>query len=146
MLLGDALHPGGLELTGYLGRIVGLNARDQVVDIACGRGTSAVYLAKHFSCHVKGLDLGPDNIAAAKNHASAEGVSHLTTFREANAAWLPFDDGAFDVVISECSLCTFPAKTMAAQDMGRILHISGRLGMTDVTVSDPLPRVYILFR
>ncbi len=67
MLLGDILHPGGLELTGYLGTMLELNAMDRVLDIACGRGASAVYLAKRFGCHVTGLDFGPDNIAAAKD-------------------------------------------------------------------------------
>lgn len=139
MLLGDILHPGGLELTGYLGTVVGLNNKDQVLDIACGRGASAVCLADRFGCHVTGLDFGPDNITAAETHASAEGVSHLTAFRQGDAERLPFQDGTFDVIISECSFCTFPEKTEAAQEMARVLRSGGRLGMTDVTVSGPLP-------
>lgn len=139
MLLGDVLHPGGLELTGYLGMVVGLNSTDQVLDIACGRGTSVVYLAKRFGCHVTGLDYGPDNIAAAETHASADGVSHLTAFRQGDAEQLPFEDGTFDVIVSECSFCTFPEKTKAAQEMARVLRSGGRLGMTDITVRGPLP-------
>ncbi len=139
MLLGDVLHPGGLELTGHLGTMLELKATARVLDIACGRGTSAVYLAKRFGCHVTGLDFGPDNIAAAEKHSSAEGVSHLTTFQEGDAEKLPFDDGAFDVIISECSFCTFPEKTKAAREMGRVLGSGGQLGMTDVTVNGPLP-------
>jgi len=139
MLLGDILHPGGLKLTGYLGTSVGLNNTDQVLDVACGRGASAVYLAKLFGCRVTGLDFGPDNIAAAEAYASAEGVSHLAAFRQGDAERLPFEDSTFDVIISECSFCTFPQKTKAAQEMARVLRIGGRLGMTDITVSGPLP-------
>ena len=58
LFLGDVLHPGGLELTGYLGTVIGLNSADELLDIACGRGASAVYLAKRFGCHVIGLDYG----------------------------------------------------------------------------------------
>lgn len=139
MLLGDILHPGGLELTGHLGTVAGLNNTDQVLDIACGRGASAVYLAKRFGCRMTGLDYGPDNKAAAETHASAEGVSHLTAFRQGDAEQLPFEDGTFDVIISECSFCTFPDKAKAAQEMARVLRSGGRLGMTDITVRGPLP-------
>ncbi|GAI96524.1 unnamed protein product, partial [marine sediment metagenome] len=72
LLLGDVFHPGGLELTGYLGMVVELTSEDKVLDIACGRGASVVYLAKRFGCHVTGLDYGQDNISAAQNHASLE--------------------------------------------------------------------------
>ncbi len=138
-LLGDILHPGGLELTGHLGTMLELNTTDRVLDIACGRGASAVYLAKRFGCHVTGLDFGLDNIAAAETHSSADGISHLTTFQEGDAERLPFDDGIFDVIISECSFCTFPDKTKAAAEMVRVLRTSGRLGMTDITVNGSLP-------
>ncbi|GAI87518.1 unnamed protein product, partial [marine sediment metagenome] len=46
---------------------------------------------------------------------------------------------SFDVVISECSFCTFPDKGKAAQEMARVLHRHGQLGMTDVTISRSLP-------
>ena len=139
LLLGDVLHPGGLELTGYLGTVIGLRSEDKVLDIACGRGASVVYLAKRFGCHVTGLDYGQDNILAAQNHASLENVSHLTAFRMGDAEGLPFEDGSFDVVISECSFCTFPDKEKAALEMARVLRGHGRLGMTDVTINGPLP-------
>ena len=31
LLLGDVLHPGGLELTGYLGTVIGLSSEDSVL-------------------------------------------------------------------------------------------------------------------
>ncbi len=139
LLLGDVLHPGGLELTGYLGTVTGLNDTDKVLDIACGRGASVVYIAERFGCHVTGLDYGQDNILAAQNNASLENVSHLTAFRKGDAEGLPFENESFDVVISECSFCTFPDKEKAAQEMVRVLRRHGRLGMTDVTISGPLP-------
>ena len=55
VLLGDVLHPGGLALTRYLGGAIGLGPGDRVLDVACGRGASAVHLAERFGCHVTGL-------------------------------------------------------------------------------------------
>jgi arsenite methyltransferase len=65
MLLGDVFHPGGLALTRHLGECIDLAPGVQVLDVACGRGTSAVHLAERFGCHVTGLDYGTENIAAA---------------------------------------------------------------------------------
>jgi arsenite methyltransferase len=164
-------HPGGLALTQHLGELIGLGPADHVLDVACGRGASAVHLAERFGCHVTGLDYGPENVAAAEAHATATGVAHLTTFRQGDAERLPFDhaqgrpfdhaqgrpfdhaqgrpfdEGTFDAVISECSFCTFPDKATAAAEMARVLrrpelaggHPGGQLGLTDMTVSSPLP-------
>jgi len=139
MLLGDILHPGGLELTQHLGEVITLSEKDKVLDVACGRGKSAIHLAERFGCHVTGLDYGHENVAAAENSASTRGLAYLTTFREGDAEGLPFNDGLFDAVISECSFCTFPDKATAATEMSRVLRPGGRMGLTDMTVNGTLP-------
>jgi arsenite methyltransferase len=139
MFLGDVLHPGGLVLTQHLGEVIRLGRDDSILDVACGRGMSAVHLAERFGCHVTGLDYGAENVAAAEAHAAARGVAALTAFHQGDAEELPFDDGSFDAVISECSFCTFPDKAMAAAEMARVLRPGGRLGLTDITVNGPLP-------
>jgi len=139
MLFGDIFHPGGLSLTRHLGEVIGLGPNDRVLDVACGRGASAVHLAQTFGCHITGLDYGAENVAAAEAHAAESGMDHLTAFRQGDAEGLPFDDGAFDAVISECSYCTFPDKATAAAEMARVLKPGGRLGLTDMTVSGSLP-------
>jgi ubiquinone/menaquinone biosynthesis C-methylase UbiE len=147
MLVGDVLHPGGLELTLHLGTLMELRKGDRVLDVACGRGNSSVHLAESFGCHVIGLDYGQENIVAAESLAAERQVAHLTEFRQGDAEQLPFDDETFDAVISECSFCTFPSKHLAAAEMARVLKSSststvypgGRLGLTDITISAPLP-------
>jgi arsenite methyltransferase len=146
-LFGDIFHPGGLALTRHLGEVLDLTQSDAVLDVACGRGSSAVHLAERFGCHVTGLDYGARNIVAAHALADERGVSILTTFRQGDAEGLPFDDNSFDALISECSFCTFPDKAAAAAEMARVLRSpesvegkpGGRLGLADMTVSGPLP-------
>jgi arsenite methyltransferase len=116
-----------------------LGPGDRVLDVACGRGASAVHLAESFGCRITGLDYGAENVAAAEAYAAARDVAHLTAFRRGDAEELPFDDAVFDAVISECSFCTFPDKTMAAMEMARVLRPGGRLGLTDMTVNGTLP-------
>src|SRR6516162_11424559 len=66
-LLGDSFHPGGLQLTGQMGRMIGLTPTSRVLDVACGKGTTAVFLAKEFECDVVGIDYGEQNVAAARS-------------------------------------------------------------------------------
>ena len=139
MLLGNVLHPGGLALTYHLGTLIGLKRTDLVLDVACGRGASAIHLAQHFGCHVTGVDYGSENVAAAEADAAAHGVAHLAAFCQGDAERLPFGTGSFDAVISECSFCTFPDKATAAAEIARVLRPGGRLGLTDMTVKGTLP-------
>jgi arsenite methyltransferase len=147
VLLGDVFHPGGLELTTHLGTVLVLRGTDRVLDVACGPGSSAVHLAKHFGCQVIGLDYGAQNVSAATARAADHGVAHLTRFPQGDAEGLPFDDGTFDAVVLECSFCTFPDKATAAAEVARVLrsseprqgHPGGRLGLADMTVNGPLP-------
>ena len=139
MLLGDVLHPGGLALTEYLGESIGLTSADRVLDVACGRGVTAAHLAESFGCHVTGADFGAENAVAASHMALESGVGSLTDFVRADAEALPFDCGSFDVIVSECSFCTFPDKRAAACEMARALAPGGRLALSDVTVHGSLP-------
>ncbi|MBN1813962.1 MAG: class I SAM-dependent methyltransferase [Anaerolineae bacterium] len=146
-LFGDIFHPGGLALTRHLGEVLKLTQGDDVLDVACGRGSSAVHMAERFGCHVTGLDYEAKNIVAAHALAEERGVSILTTFRQGDTEGLTFDDGTFDAVVSACSLCTFSDKAAAAAEMARVLRSpepakgkpGGRLGLTDITAGGPLP-------
>ena len=139
VLLGDLLHPGGLELTQHLGLAIGLEATDSVLDVACGRGASALHLAERFGCRVTGVDYGRESIAAAEAQASERGLSGLASFHAGDAENLPFEDSSFDAVISECSFCLFPNRATAAAEIYRVMNPGGRLGLTDMTVKGPLP-------
>jgi SAM-dependent methyltransferase len=138
-LMGESFHPGGLALTERLGERLGLNTDVRVLDVASGRGTSALFLAQRFGCRVTGVDLGPANVEAAGAEARVRGLDHLVTFEQGDAERLPFEDCAFDAVICECAFCLFPDKRAAAQEIARVLRPCGRLGLTDLVLEGALP-------
>jgi arsenite methyltransferase len=132
-LLGESFHPGGLVLTDRLCTRLGLRAEHKVLDVAAGRGTSALHLAQRYGCEVVGVDFGAQNVAVANAEAAARGLGRLARFREADARSLPFADGTFDVVICECAFCLFADKPRAARELARVLAPDGRLGVSDLT-------------
>jgi SAM-dependent methyltransferase len=140
LLLGDSLHPGGLALTDRLGTLLGLGANSLVLDLAAGRGASALHLARTFGCQVVGMDFSAANVALANELAVRNALADRARFWQGDAENLrAFADGAFDAVVCECSYCTFPNKTAAASEIARVLAPGGHLGFSDVTRSGPLP-------
>jgi arsenite methyltransferase len=140
LLLGDSFHPGGLRLTARLGEHLGLGSGVRVLDVAAGKGESAIFLAKQFGCRVVGVDLGARSVEEAKTRAEGAQVAHLVSFVEGDAERLDFPDADFDAVICECAFCTFPDKRAAASEFARVLRPHGRVGMSDLTRSGPLPQ------
>jgi arsenite methyltransferase len=139
LLLGDSLHPGGDALTERLGRMLNLGPQTRVLDVAAGRGTSAFSLAARFGCEVIGLDYSPRNVEAAKRDASGRGLSRTVNFCCGDAERLPFADGAFDAIVCECALCTFPSKPSAAAEFARVVRPGGQVGLSDLTRQGTLP-------
>ena len=140
ILVGDALHPGGAQLTARLGRLLNLTQTSRVLDVASGRGDGALVLAARFGCEVVGLDYGRRNVEAATNEARMRGLADKVAFYCGDAERLPFADGTFDAVVCERALCTFPDKPKAAVEFARVLKSGGRVGISDLTRSGALPR------
>jgi ubiquinone/menaquinone biosynthesis C-methylase UbiE len=136
LLLGDCYHPGGLGLTRRLLDALALVGGEDVLDVACGTGTTSLIGAVEYHAQVLGVDLSPGNVAAAVGAAATHAVSERARFRVGDAEALPVPDACCDVVVCECALCTFPDKATAAREMARVLRPGGRVGITDVT-ADP---------
>jgi ubiquinone/menaquinone biosynthesis C-methylase UbiE len=140
LLLGESLHPGGLALTERLGVLLGLDAQTRVLDLAAGRGTSALHLARVFGCQVLGVDYGARNVALARDAAMEQGLADRVQFMQADAEQLSaIADESFDAVLCECAYCTFPNKPAAATEIARVLARGGRFGLSDLTRTGDLP-------
>ncbi len=119
---------------------MGLGPAVRVLDVAGGKGESAIFLARKFGCQVVGVDFGPENVREANARALSAEVAGLVSFVEGDAERLAFPDAAFDAVICECAFCTFPDKGSAASEFARVLRLGGRVGMSDLTRAGALHR------
>jgi ubiquinone/menaquinone biosynthesis C-methylase UbiE len=140
MLLGESFHPGGAKLTERLGTLLGLDERSLVLDIASGKGTSALFLAERFGCEVVGVDYSRQNVEQANREAAARGVDKRVSFRTGDAERLPVSDSSFDAILCECAFCTFPDKPAAACEFARVLRSGGVAGLSDLTRGSVLPK------
>lgn len=139
-LLGESLHPGGIDLTAEVARTAGIAAGARVLDAGCGRGASAIYLAGKLGCRVTGITLEKPSIIEATEQAARRGVQDLTAFHQGDLAEFPLEADAFDTVLMECVLSALPQKELVLRRLLAAARPGGRLVVTDVTIASPLPR------
>jgi SAM-dependent methyltransferase len=73
-------------------------APKRVLDLGTGTGLAAFVAAQRFpEAEVVGVDLAPGMIDQARRNTPAE-LAERVRFEQADAATLPFEDGAFDLV------------------------------------------------
>lgn len=141
-LLGMSFHPGGVELTGRLAQLARLSDKSVVLDVAAGKGTSALFMAESIGCRVIGIDLSPTNVEQASTEAMARGLNDQATFILGDAEQLPFEAATFDAIVCECAFCTFPDKQRAANEFERVLRPAGLVAISDLTrTRTPLPEL-----
>lgn len=111
-----------------------LGPDSHLLDIACGDGKTAAFLAKTLGIHVSGIDVGQEMIDAATKRAENMRVEERADFKVAFASRIPYDENSFDAIISECALCTFYDKESALSEITRVLKPTGIVGLNDITV------------
>lgn len=71
----------------------------RVLDLACGKGATAVTLARALGCRVLGLDGLPPFVKTAAAMAERYGVSHLCRFESCDIRTYAPEPGCYDAVI-----------------------------------------------
>ena len=104
-----------------------LRTGERVLDVACGTGIVARRAAEEVgpSGAVTALDLAPDMIDVAKSLPAPDGA-HIE-WHVGNAESLPFEDGSFDVVLSQMGLQFMGDRPAVAAEFARVLDTGGRL-------------------
>jgi SAM-dependent methyltransferase len=103
-----------------------LNARagERILDVATGTGWSARNAARG-GASVTGVDISDELLAAARELASH--VRPPIEFRLGDAERLPFENGAFDGVISTFGVMFAVDQAQAAAELARVCRSGGRL-------------------
>lgn len=99
----------------------GIAVGDRVLDVGCGTGSlTRLAAARATRGAVEGIDVTPAYIA----HAAAAGTPRAT-YRAADAAALPFADGAFDRAFALLVLSFVPDRMRAIAEMRRVTRPGG---------------------
>lgn len=113
-----------------LAEAVDLHAGQRVLDVACGRGNSAIAAARR-NCEVTGVDFVPELLAHGRKRAAVEGLD--IDFREGDAEALPLPDGTFDAVLSTFGAMFASDQETTATELLRVCRPGGKIGMANWT-------------
>jgi SAM-dependent methyltransferase len=109
---------------------VNLRAGERVIDVAAGNGNASLAAARRFA-DVVSTDYVPQLLAKGRERAIAD---HLAIeFQEADAEYLPFEDGSFDVALSTFGVMFAPDQRRAAGELIRVTRPGGRIGLANWT-------------
>ena len=127
----DHLHTGGLKTTRDQAERLALDPDARVLDIGCGTGGPARYLAHNYGCKIEGIDLTPEWVDTGRELTKRCGLSDKINIQLGNALELPFADQSFDVVWCQNVTMNIEDKTGFLDNIYRVLKPGGLFTSTE---------------
>jgi SAM-dependent methyltransferase len=127
------------ELRSFFG-LLKLTAESRVLEVGCGAGGCAIYLAGMTKAQITGIDVNENGIRSARALAKLAGFKSQVQFEQADGGErLPFENESFDAVFSNDAMCHILHRLRMLKEWHRVLKPNGRMLFTDaMIVSGPV--------
>jgi SAM-dependent methyltransferase len=125
-----------------------LDSTSHVLEVGCGSGGPALFIARTTGAQVTGVDLNAHGIAAANAMAREQQLEARAHFEQADASGaLPFADAHFDALLCIDAINHLPGRLNVLREWRRVVKGGGRILFTDpVTVTGLLSNEEIAIR
>lgn len=114
----------------------------RVLVLCSAAGDVAFYLSARIGQgEIIGLELGDELLEYARERTRQRRLEKVVRFQKAEMERIPFPDETFDALVSEFIVFPTPTPTQIGQpEMARILKPGGKMILTDVIVTKPIPQ------
>ncbi|KAG0714967.1 Phosphoethanolamine N-methyltransferase [Chionoecetes opilio] len=115
-----------------------LEPGQRVLDVGCGTGGSAFFMARQYGVHVHGIDLSTNMITIAQDRLSREvkNVQAKVKFELADVTTVELEQDGYDVIYSRDTILHIPDKEQLYKTLHTWLRPGGTLFITDYCRGD----------
>ena len=117
--------PGGEALYRRILRLVALGPEDEFVIVPCGRGVSALFVARATDALGAGADPDATLVDVASERAKNAGIGGRLHFETAPLESLPYQDAVFDLALGEVELGAAADPPAAVRELARVTRPGG---------------------
>ena len=138
----DEFHIGGRLASVHFLDQLEITAPQNILDIGCGLGGSARFVAKNYGAKVTGIDLTPEYIETGKALCGWVGLSDRIELLQGNAQALPFQDASFDGAYMMHVGMNIEDKSAMFAELSRVLKPGAKLGIYDIMATSDDDLIY----
>lgn len=128
----DEFHMGGHQATVDLAAQLDVQTASSVLDVGCGLGGAARFLASRYGCRVVGVDITPEYVTVARALTRLVGLADRVDFQVASGLGLSHGAASFDLATLIHVGMNVPDKRALFAEVHRVLKPGGTFAVYDV--------------
>ena len=133
----DEFHIGGRRASEeFLGQL-GLSAQSHVLDVGCGLGGAARFVASRYGSRVTGIDLTSEYVETGNTLCKWVGLDKRISLQQGSALAMPFPAGRFDGAYMLHVGMNIEDKEKLVAEVARVLRAGSLFGIYDVMRTAP---------